>query len=285
MPVDPVVISRDQHTLSRANISPNALKVLYRLHKSGHQAFLVGGCVRDILLGLHPKDFDVATSATPEEVQDVFPRCRLIGRRFRLAHVRKSGALIEVATFRGASTADTDDRDHAHANGRILRDNVFGSLEEDAMRRDFTINALFYDPATDEILDWVGGLEDLDAGGTLDGEVAFKLHDTYGFPIDLTVELAAEYGVRVDREGFEAALQEQRERSRSGARQDLARQAEMTALYDGIKRRVGDTTFLGYETTSAPGRVRAIVRDGLSGKDAELASRTPPPRTLLRTLL
>ena len=103
----------------------------------------------------------------------------------------------------------------------------------------------------------------------LPGATAFKLHDTYGFPIDLTVELAAEYGVRVDRAGFEAALQEQRERSRSGAKQDLARQAEMTALYDGIKRRVGDTTFLGYETTSAPGRIRAIVRDGTEYDELE----------------
>ena len=103
----------------------------------------------------------------------------------------------------------------------------------------------------------------------LDGETAFRLHDTYGFPIDLTVELAAEYGVRVDRDGFEVALQEQRERSRSGKKQDLARQAEQTALFDGIKRRVGDTTFLGYETTSAAGRIRAIVRDATEFDELE----------------
>jgi len=117
--------------------------------------------VRDLILGKAPKDFDVATSATPEEVQAVFPRCRLIGRRFRLAHVRKAGALIEVATFRGASTDDTDDRDHAHANGRILRDNVFGTVESDALRRDFTINALFLDPVSGDIRDYVGGYQDL----------------------------------------------------------------------------------------------------------------------------
>ncbi len=129
------------------------------LQDAGYEAFIVGGSVRDLILGKAPKDFDVATSATPEEVQEVFPRCRLIGRRFRLAHVRKAGALIEVATFRGASTRDDDD--HAHENGRILRDNVFGTVEEDALRRDFTINALFLDPVSGEIRDYVGGYRDL----------------------------------------------------------------------------------------------------------------------------
>ncbi len=118
----------------------------------------MGGSVRDLLLGKAPKDFDVATSATPEEVQEVFPRCRLIGRRFRLAHVRKGGALIEVATFRGVSDPD-DDREQS--SGRILRDNVFGTMEEDALRRDFTINALFVDPVSGEIRDYVGGYRDL----------------------------------------------------------------------------------------------------------------------------
>jgi poly(A) polymerase len=111
-----------------------------------------------LLLGKVPKDFDVATSATPEEVQDVFPRCRLIGRRFRLAHVRKGGTLIEVATFRGDAS---NGGDHEKSNGRILRDNVFGTLEEDAIRRDFTINALFLDPVSGDITDFVGGYEDL----------------------------------------------------------------------------------------------------------------------------
>ena len=128
------------------------------LQVAGFEAFLVGGSVRDLLLGKVPKDFDVATSATPEEVQDVFPRCRLIGRRFRLAHVRKAGTLIEVATFRGDAS---EGGDHEKSNGRILRDNVFGTVEEDAIRRDFTINALFLDPVNGEIRDYVGGYEDL----------------------------------------------------------------------------------------------------------------------------
>jgi len=132
--------------------------VVRDLQEAGYEAFLVGGSVRDLLLGKVPKDFDVATSATPEEVQEVFPRCRLIGRRFRLAHVRKSGALIEVATFRGDGSSGGD---HERSNGRILRDNVFGTVEEDAIRRDFTINALFLDPVSGDIRDYVGGYEDL----------------------------------------------------------------------------------------------------------------------------
>jgi poly(A) polymerase len=119
----------------------------------------VGGSVRDLLLGKVPKDYDVATDATPEEVKTVFPRARLIGRRFRLAHVRMGGTLIEVATFRGPQVNEGDD--HIHQNGRILRDNVWGSLEEDAVRRDFTINALFLDPVSGDIQDFVGGYKDL----------------------------------------------------------------------------------------------------------------------------
>lgn len=119
----------------------------------------MGGSVRDLLLGKVPKDYDVATDATPEEVKTVFPRARLIGRRFRLAHVHMGGTLVEVATFRGPQLNEDDD--HTHRNGRILRDNVWGSLEEDAVRRDFTINALFLDPVSGDIQDFVGGYKDL----------------------------------------------------------------------------------------------------------------------------
>jgi poly(A) polymerase len=128
------------------------------LQNAGYEAYIVGGGVRDLLLGKAPKDFDVATDATPEQVRDVFPRCRLIGRRFRLAHVRKHGALIEVATFRGPHGMAEED---GSLNGRILRDNVFGSVEEDAIRRDFTINAMFLDPVSGTIRDYVGGYKDL----------------------------------------------------------------------------------------------------------------------------
>jgi len=129
------------------------------LQQEGYEAYIVGGSVRDLLLGKVPKDYDVATDAIPEEVKTVFPRARLIGRRFRLAHVRMGGTLIEVATFRGPQVNDDDD--HKHQNGRILRDNVWGSLEEDAVRRDFTINALFLDPVSGDIQDFVGGYKDL----------------------------------------------------------------------------------------------------------------------------
>jgi poly(A) polymerase len=159
------VVPRDQHTISRANISENALKVLYRLKQGGYQAYLVGGGVRDLLLGREPKDFDVATDATPEEVRRVFRNCRLIGRRFRLAHVHFGGDIIEVATFRGGGVgADETAGERQLENGMIVRDNLYGTREEDALRRDFTVNALYYNIADFSVIDYAGGLEDLRQG-------------------------------------------------------------------------------------------------------------------------
>jgi len=135
--------------------------VLYRLHKAGYQAFLVGGCVRDALIGLHPKDFDVATNATPEEVRALFSNCRLIGRRFRLAHVRFGREIIETATFRAAANHKDDDVAHDQ-EGRIIRDNVYGTIDEDVWRRDFTCNALYYNIADFSIWDYAGGMEDVE---------------------------------------------------------------------------------------------------------------------------
>jgi len=154
---------RDQHNVSRRDISQSAIKVLYRLNRSGHQAFLVGGGVRDILLGVQPKDFDIATSATPEEVKALFGNCRLIGRRFRLAHIRFGREIIEVATFRaGHQQASTDNKRASTSHqGQILRDNVYGNRQEDALRRDFTINALYYSVEDFSIYDYTGGLQDL----------------------------------------------------------------------------------------------------------------------------
>jgi poly(A) polymerase len=159
--IEPEIIPRPAHNVSRAEISKSALKVLYRLHNAGFQAFLVGGSVRDALLGLHPKDFDIATDAHPEEVKALFGNCRLIGRRFRLAHIRFGREIIEVATFRGVA-ANGDVTDTAHDDeGRILRDNVYGNIEEDVWRRDFTCNALYYNIADFSIWDYVGGAADI----------------------------------------------------------------------------------------------------------------------------
>lgn len=155
----PRIIPRAEHGISRKNISSGALRVLYRLHESGYKAFLVGGAVRDLLLGGHPKDFDIATDATPEQTRALFRNCRLIGRRFRLAHVVFGREIVEVATFRGIG--EVGDSDRHVVDGRIIRDNVYGSIEEDAIRRDFTINALYYDIADFSVRDYVGGIEDL----------------------------------------------------------------------------------------------------------------------------
>jgi poly(A) polymerase len=153
-------IARDAHCISRKDISPNALRVLYRLREAGFGAYLVGGAVRDLLVGGHPKDFDVATSATPEEVRQLFRNCRLIGRRFRLAHVVFGREIIEVATFRANVDDGSGDRE-LHEGGRLLRDNVFGSIEDDAVRRDFTANALYYAIEDFSVRDYTGGFEDV----------------------------------------------------------------------------------------------------------------------------
>jgi poly(A) polymerase len=137
--------------------------VLYRLRKAGYQAYLVGGCVRDLLLGREPKDFDVVTDARPEEVRNVFRNCRLIGRRFRLAHVYFGDEVVEVATFRGA-VGELQDSGRVLENGRILRDNVYGTIEEDAWRRDFTVNALYYNIGDFSVVDYVAGMEDHRSG-------------------------------------------------------------------------------------------------------------------------
>ncbi|HXQ64186.1 MAG TPA: polynucleotide adenylyltransferase PcnB [Steroidobacteraceae bacterium] len=167
-----MIIERAAHSISRADISPQALKVLYRLKDAGYQAFLVGGSVRDLLLGIRPKDFDVATNALPEEIRRVFRNCRLIGRRFRLAHVHFGDEIIEVATFRAATAPEeVDDEDHrevddarAHDDsGRILRDNLYGTIDADVWRRDFTANALYYNIADFSVWDYVGGFEDVTA--------------------------------------------------------------------------------------------------------------------------
>jgi poly(A) polymerase len=173
-----VIVPRAEHTISRQQIDPDALKVLYRLHQHDYAAYLVGGSVRDLLLGRHPKDFDIGTSAHPHQVKRLFRNCWIVGRRFRLAHIRYGQKAIEVATFRRtvsaaelaaldaqSPSAEQPEGNAVHDARDLLlhRDNTFGTPEEDAFRRDFTINALFYDIGTFSIIDYTGGLEDLKA--------------------------------------------------------------------------------------------------------------------------
>ncbi|EGN75290.1 poly(A) polymerase [Idiomarina sp. A28L] len=169
----PIKIPRSEHPISRQDISENALKVLYRLNKGGFDAYLVGGCVRDLLLGVTPKDFDVATNASPEQIKSLFRNCRLIGRRFRLAHIVYGRDVIEVATFRGHHAEDSnakhgaDEKKHISKQddeGMLLRDNVYGTIDEDAQRRDFTVNALYYSIADFAIYDFANGIADLEQG-------------------------------------------------------------------------------------------------------------------------
>ncbi len=158
------IITREQHNISRSQISENALKVLYRLHNHGYDAFLVGGGVRDLLIGQEPKDFDIATNATPEQIKDLFRNCRLIGRRFRLAHIMFGREIIEVATFRGHHQQPEKNQSQQSDQGMLLRDNVYGTVEEDAERRDFTINAMYYNIADFSIHDYANGVQDLKEG-------------------------------------------------------------------------------------------------------------------------
>jgi poly(A) polymerase len=159
---EPRIIPRGEHPISRDSISPNAMRVLYRLHNAGYQACLVGGSVRDLLLGREPKDFDVATDARPEQVRELFRNCRLIGRRFRLAHVHFGQEIIEVSTFRAPH--DPEEVGGHSVDGRIIRDNVYGTMEEDVWRRDFTANALFYNVEDFSVIDYAGGVADIEGG-------------------------------------------------------------------------------------------------------------------------
>jgi poly(A) polymerase len=174
-----VIIARQEHGISRKLMNPNALRILYRLRDNGFVGYLVGGCVRDLLLGREPKDFDVVTNATPNEVKRMFRNCRLIGRRFRLAHLHYQDEIIEVATFRSLAAdvpepapKEAHEAEHRQRHprtlkdddGMILRDNVYGTPEEDALRRDFTVNALSYNIEDFSIIDYTGGLADLNAG-------------------------------------------------------------------------------------------------------------------------
>jgi len=240
----PVIIPRTEHPISRKWISPNAVRVLYRLKESGHVAYLVGGGVRDLILGREPKDFDIATDASPNEVKKIFRNCRLIGRRFRLAHIHFHDEIIEVATFRsnisdepdapaapetvvapeptaplaGEAAAPPSPGAPAAArprpprmlkteDGMILRDNVFGTPEQDAIRRDFTVNALFYSIADYSVIDYVSGMADLRKGLIrIIGDPVVRFTED---PVRMVraVRFAALLGFEIEAETYEALLE------------------------------------------------------------------------------
>jgi poly(A) polymerase len=157
-------LPKRDHKIKVEQTSKAARDIIARLQSKGHEAYMVGGCIRDLLSGIKPKDYDVATSATPEQVVRLFPRARMIGRRFRIVHVRQGRELIEVTTFRAHHTQGKAHHGKQSSSGILVRDNVFGSLEEDAMRRDFTCNSFYYDPSSETLFDMCGGFADLKNG-------------------------------------------------------------------------------------------------------------------------
>jgi poly(A) polymerase len=333
----PRIIPRSDHSVSRSQISPNALRVLYRLRDAGFMAFLVGGCVRDLLLGIEPKDFDVATDALPEEVKRLFRNCRLVGRRFRLAHVFFGRETIEVATFRatsapsqgdeplppadpedgeapeldepeleeeaapargrGVPTTDAEDSSERafDATGRILRDNIYGTIDEDVWRRDFTANALYYNIADFSIWDYVNGVQDIAArtlrmigdpetrfredpvrmlrAARFEAKLGFKIDPVTAAPIESLRELLG--GVppaRLFDETLKLFL------TGHGARsfQVLRRRGLLEALLPTVD---------GYFASHPESLVEKLLRQGLENTDARVLADKPVAPTFLFALL
>ncbi|MFO3704290.1 polynucleotide adenylyltransferase PcnB [Xanthomonas codiaei] len=287
------VIPRDQHTISRKDISPNALRVLYRLRESGFGAYLVGGAVRDLLVGGHPKDFDVATSATPEEVKALFRNCRLIGRRFRLAHVVFGREIIEVATFRANSDDGSGDRELD--NGRLVRDNVYGTIEDDAIRRDFTCNALYYAIEDFSVRDYCGGFEDVQARlMKLIGDPELRYQED---PVRMlrAVRLAAKLNFEIEAGTAEpiprlAGLLSEAAPARLFEEiLKLFLSGHGVASFEGLER-YGLLGVLFPESAAAlksnrSGALRAMVLEGLRNTDARVANDEPVSPAFLFALL
>ncbi len=295
---EPTIVPRAEHSISRRDVDPDALKVLYRLHEHHYVAYLVGGSVRDLLLKRRPKDFDIGTSAHPHQVKKLFRNCWIIGRRFRLAHVKYGNKTIEVATFRrhfaaSESTPETEavaadvgvieaEPDGAPAVRRraedhlIHRDNTYGTPEEDAFRRDFTVNALFYDIGTFSIIDYVGGLNDLEARVIRcigDPEVRF-LED----PVRMlrAVVLAARLQFDVDAPVLDAItthrheiarsapprlLEEYYKILRSGHAEDAFKQLRATGLLKAITPELASAAEQVWLSIGALDRYRALFDD------------------------
>ena len=288
------VIPRAEHAISRKSISAGALRVLYRLHEAGHRACLVGGAVRDLLLGGHPKDFDVATDATPEQVRALFRNCRLIGRRFRLAHVVFGPEIIEVATFRGLGEEGCEG-DRSIVDGRIVRDNIWGTIEEDAVRRDFRVNAMYYDISDFSVRDYVGGMQDLqDRVLRLIGDPDTRYHED---PVRMlrAARLAAKLDMHVDAAAM-APFETLGPLLTDAAPARLFDESlKMFLSGNGLKsfrmlERCGLLKFLFPATARALKRgdvaLRALVEKGLANTDARIADgKSVTPAFLFAVLL
>jgi poly(A) polymerase len=299
--MDPVIVERAAHSLSRSQIDPDALKVLYRLHQNSYVAYLVGGSVRDLLLGRRPKDFDIGTSAHPYQVKRLFKNCWVIGRRFRLAHVRFGTKTIEVATFRRKVTAEelaaaeesaAEQREAAEdgspeAERLIHRENTFGTPEEDAFRRDFTINALFYDIGTFAIIDYTGGLEDLRAGLVRSiGDPVERFHED---PVRMlrAIAMAARLGFNIDGP-IDAAI--------AGHRAEIARSAPARLIEEFYKLLRSGASEQAFRMMAERRLLEPIAHDlqkgagerlwrSLAALDAYRKRHSEPPDTLTNAIL
>jgi poly(A) polymerase len=324
----PRIIPRAEHNISRSNISGNAVRVLYRLKEAGFQAFLVGGCVRDVMLGRHPKDFDVATNALPDQVRALFRNSRLVGRRFRLAHVVFGREVIEVATFRAASAplpseepvpqadpeegeapeldeeSELDDEaefngiDHERVldtHGRLLRDNVYGTIDEDVWRRDFTVNSLYYNIADFSLWDYVGGAGDLAArrlrligdpetryredpvrmlrAARFEAKLGFEIEPATAEPLPrLRSLLSSVPAARLFDETLKLFLTGHGERSLDV----LRRRGLLAELFPAVE---------GYLAAHPGGLVEQLLRQGLRNTDERVATDKPVTPTFLLALL
>lgn len=300
----PVILPRAEHPISRRDIDPDALKVLYRLHHQQFTAYLVGGSVRDLMLGRRPKDFDIGTSAHPGQIKKLFRNCWIIGRRFRLAHVKFGQKVIEVATFRRQVPAGTEEEPplphdvqpltgqtesaaRVPPPGLVHRDNTFGTPEEDAFRRDFTVNALFYDIGTFSVIDYVGGLEDLRARvirSIGDPDVRFQED-----PVRMlrALVLAARLGFQVD-PSVEAAIRRQRPLIAHSAPPRLVEEF-YKILRSGVARRafgaLAEAGLLRHVSPEIPSPLPAALDESLERLDAYRARFASAPEALTNAVL
>jgi len=259
---EPRIIPRAEHPISRGYIDPDALRVLYRLHRAGYKAYLVGGSVRDLLTGRTPKDFDIGTDARPQDVRRLFRNSRVIGRRFRLAHVIfEGGKIVEVSTFRRRPEPEEAEQGQTGDADLLIRsDNTFGTPAEDAVRRDFTINGLFYDIATFAVIDWVGGVDDLEQRlvRTIgDAEIRFRED-----PVRMmrACEFAARLGFEMTPE-VRAAIEENRQEIRKSAAPRVTEE-----LLDPLRRGWGAATYRLWSQSGLLGEIFPELDREVGGK-------------------